>query len=43
MEPKSILTKEEEDNLVTYMMKMVRLGHLLSVNDLKINVAEICK
>ena len=43
MDPKTILTKEEDDNLVQYMMEMVRLAHLLSVSDLKIKVVEICQ
>ena len=41
--PKSILTIEEEDNLVAYMMKMVRLVHPLNVNNLNMKVAKICQ
>ena len=43
MGPKSILTKEEEENLVAYMMEMISLAHSLSVDDLKMKVAEICQ
>ena len=43
MDPKAILTIEEEENLVEYMMTMVRLAHPLSVQDLKLKVVEICQ
>ena len=43
MKPKSIFTKEEEDNLVTYMMEIMRLAYPLNVHDLKMKVAEICQ
>ena len=43
MDPKAIFIKEEEKNLVDYIMNMMRLAHPLSVNDLKLKVAEICQ
>ena len=43
MGTKSILTKEEEDKLVDYMLEMERLAHPLTPNDLKLKVAEICQ
>ena len=42
MGPKSILIKKE-DNLVGYMMEMVRLAHPLNVNGLKMKVTKICQ
>ena len=39
----NILTKEEKDNLVEYMMEMVIIARLLSVADLKMKVVEICQ
>ena len=41
--PQSILTKEEEDKLVEYIVEMGRLAHPLSANDLQLKVAEICQ
>ena len=43
MEPKYVLTKEEEEKLVAYVVEMVRLAHPLTSNDLKLKVAEICQ
>ena len=43
MGPPSILTKEEEDKLVLYMVEMATLIHPLSATDLKLKVAEICQ
>ena len=43
MDPKAIFTREDDNNLVEYMMKMVKLAHPLSVSDLKMTVAEIYK
>ena len=42
MSPKSILTKEEEEKLVQYVIKMERLAHPLTPNDFKLKVAKIC-
>ena len=42
MGPPSILTKEEENKLVSYMVDMAKLAHPLSATDLKLKVAEIC-
>ena len=42
MDPKTVLNNEE-DTLVKYMMEMIRLAHPLSVEDLKMKVAEICQ
>ena len=39
MSLKTFLSKEEKNNLVDYMMEMIRLG----VNDLKMKVVEICQ
>ena len=41
--PQLILTKEEEDKLVEYMVEMGRLAHPLSANDLQLKEAEICQ
>ena len=43
MEPPSILTKEDEDKLVFYMVEMAKLAHPLSVTDVKLKVAEFCQ
>ena len=43
MEPRAILTKEEEDKLVEYVIQMGRLAHPLIPTDLKLKVAEICQ
>ena len=41
--PKCVLTKEEEEKLVAYVVEMARLAHPLISNDLKLKVAEICQ
>ena len=41
MESKATLTIEEEEKLVEYMEKMVKLAHLLSLIDLKLKMVEI--
>ena len=38
---KGILTKDEEEKLVTYMVEMLKLGHPLTSTDLKMKVVEI--
>ena len=43
MGPPSILTKEEEDKLVFYIVEMAKLAHPLSAIDLKLKVAKICQ
>ena len=42
MEPKAILTKEEDEKLVDYEVQMGRLAHPLTPIDLKLKVAKIC-
>ena len=42
MGSRSILTKEEEEKLVEYVIEMERLTHPLIPNDLKLKVVEIC-
>ena len=42
MGPKSILTKEEEDKVVDYVIEMGRLAHPWTPNDLKLKIVEIC-
>jgi hypothetical protein len=39
--PQGVLTKEEEEGLVTYMKEMVRWGHGLSPRELRLKVAEM--
>jgi hypothetical protein len=39
--PQGILTKKEEEGLVTYMKEMVRWKHGLSPTELKLKVAEM--
>ena len=43
MGPKSIITKEEEQKLVDYVVEMARLAHPLTPTDLVLKVAEICQ
>ena len=43
MRPKCVLTKEEEEKVVAYVVEMVRLAHPLIPTDLKLKVAEICQ
>ena len=43
MGPKATLTMEEEEKLLQYMEKMVKLAHPLSPNDFKLKVVEICQ
>ena len=43
IDPRSILIKEEEADLVEYMMEMVKVAHPLSIADLKMKVAETCQ
>ena len=43
MGPKCVLTNEEEDKLVAYVVEMARLAHPLTPTDLKLKVAEICQ
>ena len=41
--PKITLTTIEELKLVKYMLDMLNLAHILSVNNLKLKVGEICQ
>ena len=43
MGPKCVLTKEEEEKLVAYVVEMARLAHPLTPTNLKLKVAEICQ
>ena len=43
IDPRNILTKEEEVDLVEYTMEMVKVAHPLSVTHPKMKVAEICQ
>ena len=40
--PSSILTKEEKDKLVFYMVEIAKLVHPLSATNLKLKVEKIC-
>ena len=41
MGPKGVLIKDEEDEVVKYVVDMLKMGHPLTPTDLKMKVAEI--